>query len=267
MSPVTQTHKSQQFRLFLKISLISIIVLLLMIPKMMIESINSERQRRGQDVQHEIAQSWGHEQIIASPILSIPTQINYGNDHYGTKTLHIAPKTCNINTDIEPSIRKKSIYECVLYTAQNSIEATYTLPDIKSLDERIETIFWDRATIDIGTSDASRIAEQVELTWDDHNIPMKAGASHSSLFSQAIHAKVPIDTTQKTFALQTKIILHGSESVKFTRLADQMNVTINSPWSDPGFVGSPLPRSRDINDAGFTAEWATNAYSQAKKSQ
>ena len=58
--------------LLVKLLAIGFIALLLLIPAALIESVIGERQNRKAAVVQEISASWGGEQTVSGPILSIP---------------------------------------------------------------------------------------------------------------------------------------------------------------------------------------------------
>lgn len=53
-------------------AVIGILILLLLIPSSMVQSIITERSRNQDDVQNEISSKWGINQTISGPIVTIP---------------------------------------------------------------------------------------------------------------------------------------------------------------------------------------------------
>jgi len=58
--------------IYWKAAFIFLLILLLLIPNGLIQSLISERQNTKHQVQNEIANSWGNRQTISGPILAVP---------------------------------------------------------------------------------------------------------------------------------------------------------------------------------------------------
>ncbi|HSO21926.1 MAG TPA: cell envelope integrity protein CreD, partial [Chondromyces sp.] len=51
------------------------------------------------------------------------------------------------------------------------------------------------------------------------------------------------------------IAVRGSGSLQFLPLGETTRAVIRSEWPHPSFVGGVLPATREITDAGFSAQW------------
>ena len=74
-----------------RVLFIGFIILILLIPMGMVESVIFERGLLYQQANNEITASWGEELLISAPIISIPymvTQTNEGNWAYETRYKH-----------------------------------------------------------------------------------------------------------------------------------------------------------------------------------
>lgn len=56
----------------LRLVTMGILILLLLIPVNMVESLIREREYRKQDAVKEVSGKWGNEQIVAGPVLTVP---------------------------------------------------------------------------------------------------------------------------------------------------------------------------------------------------
>ena len=258
-----------QRKLFLKIGFILLLILLLMIPNALIQSLIYERQSLESETQTEIASSWGPSQKIMGPVLSIPySTIHTSKDGIITSfdhTLRVLPESLNVDVDLGTEERKKSIYKAILYNAKHNINGNFKLPDTSEFGKNLSKVHWSDATIDIGFSSSSSLSNIVNLKWGDINYKMQSGASDSQLFPSAIHSKVKIDPESSVYQFDTEIGVNGSKSIKYIPLASNTTVTVNSTWPSPGFVGLPLPTTREISENGFSATWNSTEYNRPFK--
>lgn len=257
-----------QMKLFLKIGFILFLILLLMIPNAMIRNLVNERQGLEYQTQHEIAASWGPSQKMMGPVLSIPfTRSITKNDGVTTSdyTLRVLPKVLDLDVNLTTEERKKSIYKAILYTANHILSGSFDVPDDSEFGKNVAAIHWNAATIDIGFTSSASLAHLVEFEWGGTKYKMKSGASDGQVFQSGIHADVQIDPKQKSYSFKSEIGIHGSEAMQYLPLASNTSIRMTSDWSSPGFVGLPLPTSRDITDTGFTANWSLTEYNRSFK--
>jgi len=260
--------KGNQKKLFLKIGFILILILLLMIPNMLIQGLIYERQGLESQTQRDIAASWGPSQKMMGPILSIPYTNEYTTDD-GTTThdhvLRVLPESLNIDVQLNTEERKKSIYKAILYTANHNISGHFNRPDVSRFGKNVSKIHWSDAKIDIGFTSSASLDNIVNLKCNNINYKMESGASDSQLFPSAIHTNIDLDSLSKTFTFDTEIGVNGSEAIKYLPLASNTQVTINSDWDAPGFVGLPLPAKREVTENGFIATWKSTEYNRPFK--
>ena len=102
----------------LKLITITILMLLLLIPASMIESIIEERELLNNQTISEVSSKWAEKQQINGPILTIPLIYEHvKNDELilTTKYYHVLPEDLKIKGNIEPKRLKRGIYEVVVY--------------------------------------------------------------------------------------------------------------------------------------------------------
>ncbi len=101
----------------------------------------TERAMRAQEAKNEIYAKWGGTQTLTGPIISVPYVGTDKLTHY----YHILPDKLNIKTTLSPEIRKRGIFETVVYTSKNSIEADFShLASAVPSDKKVN---WNNATI------------------------------------------------------------------------------------------------------------------------
>jgi inner membrane protein len=122
-----------------KLFFAGIIGIVLVIPLMIVYALVWDRQEQSNVAQNAIAAGWGGPQVVVGPVLVIPYTVNSVEtvDENGrqttrtlqlTKELFLSPETNTLSTNLKPDRKKKSIYESVLFVAENSGTARFALP-------------------------------------------------------------------------------------------------------------------------------------------
>jgi len=243
-----------------KLISIGILVLLLLIPKSMINSLILEREQRMHNTVREVTDKWSRRQTVSGPILTIPYKKyllteDKKNIKETTRYATFLPEQLHIETNIVPEERYRGIFKVIVYKAQLSIKGKFPKPDFSVWDIDEKDILWSKATLNIGISDLRGIEQQVSLKQKNLNKAFQPGTSESSLFNSGIH--IPLQESLQQFIdtdFSIDISLKGSEELFFVPLGKNTEVKMTSSWKDPSFIGSFLPE-REIDQDGFRASW------------
>ena len=251
--------------IYFKIGTIIIIVLLLLVPTSMIESLITERESTQNLAISEVSSKWAEKQTITGPFISIPYN-RYMKESTGKDSvqktvqireyLHILPSQLNISGTINPEKRYRGIYEVVVYNSKLNISGTFTMVDVKSMDIDPHNILFDKAEFVVGIDDLRGIEDEVNLLWNNEKISFNPGITSSDVVNTGINALlniVPSDSTVYNFTLS--LDLKGSQLLYFTPVGKVTDIALTSEWSNPSFNGAFLPDSREVNEKGFVAKW------------
>jgi inner membrane protein len=243
----------------LKLATVTILMLLLLIPSSMIESVISERENLNNEAIIEVSSKWAEGQEIQGPILTVPLIYEYEEDDGKskiTKYWHILPEELNITGIIEPEKLRRGIYEIVVYKSDISVSGVFELN--KRVDqEKLKEIQYDKAFLTIGISDLRGIEDEIQLEWNGDKLEAQPGSKISKMIYAGVTIYLPniellID---KTVEFNFKMNLQGSQYMSFIPVGNTTNVNLSSNWQAPSFNGNFLPDSREITNAGFKANW------------
>lgn len=256
---------SVRSKLYVKIGVIVIIVLLLLIPSMQIQNIIHEREYTHQQAISEVSGKWGNEQTISGPILSIPVSSKVktikGKDTIETITpnseyIHILPNTLKITGDINPERRYRGIYEVVVYDAMLHFSGSFGKINTSLVDTRYKQLNLDKAIITVGIDDLRGIEEQVGINWNGNNLLFNPGVITNDLVESGINCIINFSSGDSSFNnFYFDLKLKGSQYLYFTPLGKTTDVMLNSVWKNPSFNGAFLPDYRKVSNTGFTANW------------
>lgn len=241
---------------------IGILILVLLIPASMIESLIWERKNHQENVIKEVSKKWGAEQTITGLILSVPFKTYTKNKHNvlieQIEYAHFLPELLNFNGEIFTEKRYRSIYEVLLYNSKLKIDGEFLIPDFKDFSIENENILWKDAFISLGISDMKGIKNNLYVDWNDKKISFNAGLENTDIISSGVSVKVPVldfSSEQKKHRFNIVLDLNGTGIFSFIPLGKETNLALNSKWKTPSFSGEFLPDSRDISEKGFVAEW------------
>lgn len=242
-----------------KLLAIGFLVLILLIPNAMISDLISERQIRQHEVTAEVSQSWGGYQSVTGPVLSIPystwTVYADGKRSENLNTAYFLPKTLNVDGNLPHQIRKRSIFEVVLYQAELQLAGEFEAPDFEALHIPPEDIHWEQARLSVGISGMTGIKEMVEVDWNGQTFQMEPGTASPKLLASGVSTEVDVSAEGGSFSFNIPVKLNGSTGIRFEPVGKSTNVTLRSDWASPSFTGAFLPDEREISKDGFTASW------------
>src|SRR3954464_9765876 len=122
-----------------KLALTILVGLALTIPLFSVWLLVYDRQNQSEEATRSITEGWGGAQAMAGPLLVIPyrataseTVVQNGQSvtrsNQVQRELTLAPEVIEMSTDIRPEVRKRSIYQAVVYDARVSGKARFAFP-------------------------------------------------------------------------------------------------------------------------------------------
>lgn len=253
-------ERTPVFKLFLA----SLVALCLIIPLLMIYALVYDRQDQSQTAQDSIAAGWGGPQTIVGPVIVIPyteeniEQVTTNGKETSrtvrvTKELYLSAEKHDLNTIINPKRKSRSIYESVLYNAQNSGSATFKLPeDFSRYGIEVETLKLDNIELRFGISDARGMQSNSSVKVNGKSYKLNPGkglnASNNSGFFSFI------DWDAKTvLKVDYSYSIRGNKSLQLVPRGAETSWDVQSEWPHPSFTSSFLPTTSNITDTGFSS--------------
>jgi inner membrane protein len=264
-TPPTQKKESWiKNSISIKVLTIVALILLLLIPSSMIQSLISEREALNNQAIAEVSAKWAESQQINGPILTIPIVYEYEvevkDEETKTKTVtknwYILPEVLNINGNVEPEKLRRGIYEVVVYKSDLNISGQFKLN--QKIDEpNIKEIQYDNAFVTIGISDLRGIKNQIKVKWGSQNLGVEPGSRISSHIYSGVTINTAINPEQlnKVIEFSFQLDLQGSQNMTFVPVGSFTDIQLNSTWPSPKFNGNFLPDTRIVNKDGFEANW------------
>lgn len=249
----------QRFGSSLKGIVIFFLMLALLIPTSMVESLIYEREGRQGEAINEVSSKWGLRQTISGPILALPyEQILRSTDgketYKETKYAYFLPDALKVNGLVNPEKRHRGIFDVVLYGSRLTLEGAFSQPALQKMIPDGASVLWDKAVLVLGIPDLRGLEDQVSLQWDNQPSMFDPGIPVSGLAESGIHVPVSLQSGE-THPFKIELALKGSGTLFFTPVGKVTEVKITSPWADPSFTGAFLPDEKTVSTAGFEASW------------
>ena len=251
-----------------RISFLIFLVLVMLIPLGMVESVVEERGWRKQEVAAEIGEQWGPAQTISGPALVVPydfvetRSLADGRSESTTRTRYLifTPDRTEITAATQVEKRYKSIYEVPVYDSTVTIAGRFAPPDLAQHGIAPSQVKWQSASLVLGIS-GIRAVKSVSLDAFRGVREIEAGLLPYHPFAAGIHAALPLSSqaiAPRGFEFAFTLALNGRETLSFQPLGRQTEIALSSNWPHPNFTGTPLPAEREIRADGFTAKYSVS---------
>ena len=247
----------------LRILIVGCLIVLLLIPLWMIQSLISERQINRNISIKEISKSWAGPQTIAGPILTTITtgeKINKAGNRVATKKRYFyLPENLSIEAKVIPEKRYRGIYSAIVYKTDLKIKGSFSNQKIKEIlsNPSLKKIY-----LSFNIDDPRGIHQNVVVKWNSISQTIIPGLNDKNIFTNGFHSNIILDKDQPDSVFEIDLTLNGVDELNFVPTGKNTQVKISSSWSNPSFTGSFLPSQREISEKGFNATWSVNHFNR-----
>lgn len=247
----------------IRILLIFFIILGLLIPLFMIQSLIDEREVYRNTAVMEIEKSWASGQTLAGPIITAQytkTAYNTAGQAYAVVSdYHYLPDSLKLTGDVSPETRYRGIYEAVLYSSKIKITGKFNL---KNLEENKQAGAEEKIYISFNIDDLRGIRDKITLKINGKDVEVNPGLKRGAFLKNGFFADFTPDAGIEDYTFEIDLALNGSEELAFVPLGKFTEVELKSNWANPSFSGDFLPVTRNITEKGFTAKWQVNHFNR-----
>lgn len=243
-----------------------LIAMILAVPLFSVWLLVYDRENQAETARQSITEGWGDQQSVSGPLLVVPyraqaTETVVENGQSVTrsrevvKELNIAPDVSRLDTQVLPERRHRSIYEAVVYEAQNKGQARFSLPaDLTRAGIDPSTLDFGRAELRFGLSDPRGLGANPDVAADGVKLALQPGQGTSG--GKGFFAWFDASALKsKPIIVDYRFAFRGNQSLTLLPAAGQTDWTIKSSWPSPSFGGSFLPGERAVTGDGFSAHY------------
>jgi inner membrane protein len=245
-----------------RMAVMAFLILTLLIPLSMVESVVSERTSRRNDAVSAVSATWGGPQTVTGPVLTIPYTVtwndNAGNVQRATRRVHLLPKDLRFDSVLSTELRRRGIFDVVVYRTELKAQGRFARPDLSWVRPTPASIEWSDATLSVGISDPRALTRRAAIDWNGRTEPFTSGVADVGLFGAGIQAPARgLESVQPGVEIPFSftIALNGTRDIRFLPAAEETTVNLTATWPHPSFIGGPLPQTRTTGPQGFTAQW------------
>jgi inner membrane protein len=249
-----------------KLTLAIIVGLVLAIPLFSVWLLVYDRKSQSEEATASITSGWGGPQVVAGPVLVIPyratateTVVQNGQSvtrsNQVTRELTLAPEAVELSSDIRPDIRKRAIYEAVVYDARLSGKARFAFPpDLARSGVAPEEMDLSRAELRFGLSDPRGLGANPRVAVDGRPLRLQPGGGSSG--RRGFFAWVDSGGLgARPMSVDFSFNLRGNATLSLVPQAGDTSWTVRSSWPSPSFGGDFLPAARKVGGHGFSAAY------------
>jgi inner membrane protein len=245
----------------LKLGIIAFLIILLLIPKSLVDDLIYERQQRQNEAEIEVTDKWSREQLVMGHYLSVPYIIEHKTEYEGKvniekekKTIYLFPETLKINGELEGESLHRGIFDVVVYKADLNIHSVLNFDGIGRLNIDSSKVLWNQVKLHLSVSDLRGIGENPSIKI---NGVLHSAEPYYDNHNDVSGLAVNLDSAKesKSLVVETKMLLKGSKELNFVPLGKTSEVQLSGQWQDPSFDGNFLPDHREVNENGFKGLW------------
>ena len=243
-----------------------LIGLALAIPLFSVWALVYDRQSQSEQAQSSITEGWGGSQAMSGPVLVIPyrqttTETSTSSGTAVTRTqevvreLTLEPEAVELTTDIKPQVRRRSIYEAVVYDASASGTARFAFPtDLARYGVDAAKLDLTSAELRFGLSDPRGLGANPAVSIDGAALKLQPGGGSGP--GKGFFAFVDASgLTAKSALVKFDYVFRGNAALTLAPHAGDTHWRVKSSWANPSFGGSFLPGGRNVGDKGFAADY------------
>ncbi|MGZ2412678.1 inner membrane protein [Sphingomonas sp. F9_3S_D5_B_2] len=225
-----------------------------------------DRQNQSREASASITAGWGGPQAISGPVLAIPyrmssTETTVENGHDVTRTnvvnrvLTLAPEVVGLTTSVRPEVRRRSIYQAVVYGATVSGKARFAFPpDLARTGVDPSQMNLSRAELRFGLSDPRGLGANPRVAIGTQPLRLQPGGGSSGgrrFFAWVDAAGLAGQPIVVDFSYEFR----GNAALSLSPNAGDTQWRVQSSWPNPSFGGDFLPSGRKVAADGFQASY------------
>ena len=257
--------RSPAVRLFLTI----LVAMVLTIPLLSVWLLIYDRQEQSNVAQGSIAEGWGGPQVMAGPLLVIPYRdtkeetVTGADGQPSTRTVErwetrvLSPESVQLQTELRPERRMRSIYEAIVYEASVQGRARFALPrDIQRYGIDPARLDLARAELRFGLSDPRGLGANPRVQVGGVDLPLQPGGGTGGRERPGFFAWLDAGTLAGgPIDVAFQFGFRGNRSLALAPQAGDTSWRVHSSWPHPSFGGSFIPSERTVDGSGFTATY------------
>lgn len=219
-----------------------------------------ERQGRQREAVASVAQSQAGAQTLIGPLLlqhcTETWNAKEGEEGKREFMLAAAPERLLLNGSLNQEPRYRGLFKVNGYAGRLQLEAQWSgLAALQPPQPRHGggRLLCAEPLVMLAAGDA-RGLRGAELRREGALLAVRPGTTHP-VYKQGLHAPLPGLPADAPLRLTLQLDLVGTQQFALVPAAAATQLSLRSDWPHPSFAGRFLPSSREVGEAGFSAQW------------
>lgn len=257
-----------------KLLILACVTLALSFVLMRIGWLVDERQQRQQAAVANVEQSQAGAQLLLGPLLlrqcSESWDVVTGEGKARVVSvekrdfmLSAVPGSLQVSGALNQESRYRGLFKVNGYAGQLQMVAQW--PSLAALQPQAEhaggRLLCEPPQAMLASSDA-RGLRAASVKQDEQVLPVKPGTLHPQ-YSRGLHAELKSSAIDAPLTLTVTLALSGTHSFALVPAAAVTQLNLRSDWPHPSFGGRFLPGTREVSEAGFSAQWQVSELASA----
>ncbi len=253
-----------------KMMMVGILTLVLLIPLTLVQDLIKERSERKNEATIKVTNSWGDNRNLMGPIVKVPYKIYSQTEEIDEKTkektikkysytqnAYFFPFELNHATKVDKVDKLKlGLYKPIVFKANVGVNGNFKELNFEKLGIKPENVLWDKATIQIRTSNLKSIKSDLFIKLNGDKYTLETNGESKGNFDVLETKNFNLDSiTNLDFNFD--IQYNGSNSIEFIPIGKTTKTSIDANWNSPSFIGNyaPLDTTKNITNKSFHADW------------
>nr|WP_320132949.1 cell envelope integrity protein CreD [uncultured Holophaga sp.] len=246
------------------------LTLLLLLPLWAIQGLVSARSSRQAEVERNLAETSADRQRLVGPLLALDytatetrwvpgeqNQKGHWEEELVSRTLLLAPRRSGLMGKVGVEERYRGLYKARVFRLEGAFEGQLEVPAAPPLPAGLRSPHWGPVRVLLGVSDLRGVQGHPELRWEGGASPFRL-VKPSRELGRGLEAELGDFAVLAGRRLSYRIPdfrLLGTQVLALAPVAEDNELSLESPWASPSFGGRFLPDSREVTGKGFRAHW------------
>jgi len=257
-----------------KLLILTLVTLALSVVLMRIGWLVDERQLRQQEAVASVEQSQAGAQLLLGPLLlrqcseSWDVVTGEGKNRVVSVEkrdfmLSAVPSSLQVSGALNQEPRYRGLFKVNGYAGRLQMVAQW--PSLTALQAQAEhaggRLLCEPPQAMLASSDV-RGLRAASVKQGEQVLAVKPGTLHPT-YSRGLHAELKAAAADAPLILTLNLELSGTRSFALVPAAAATQLNLRSDWPHPSFGGRFLPSSREVSEAGFSAQWQVSELASA----
>ncbi|MBD1364821.1 cell envelope integrity protein CreD [Mucilaginibacter sp. ZT4R22] len=249
-----QPKKWYQDSILVKLSVITLLILLLLIPSSWIQGLIDERQESQIKMGNQVSDRWSGSQLVQGPVLILPykKQLAAGKESLGY--IYVLPEDVRIKANLKTELFKQGVFDVTVYNSKVGVQGSFSQPNLVKLGIDPALVMYDKARLLFSISDLKGLKNNPSVKVQGQSYVPEPTSGEVNPFEKSLQVGFTLPATG-SIAFSYDLDLKGSNDINFLHIGKTTEVEYTSDWKTPKYNGRYLPDTRDTTASGSSAKW------------